>query len=180
MPISSCGLCARAILFLRTANFNASCHNVDLQAAFLAVLAHESDAISARPHMLETSAPALQGPLNRSQDSLKTRTMRSVACTLSISNTSSSSGSSGLAGLSISGSGAAANGSPGFSVLATGFSNGVVYAHALEVGQIVPCWLDSTPQCVYDKKGEVMAVRYEVDTVSCRPPDAGESGYIGR
>lgn len=76
-------------------------------------------------------------------------------------------------GLSLTQSGAVA-GQGGFCVLATGFSNGTVCAHALEVGQVLPVWLDATPQCVFDKKGEVAAVRYEVDVVPTGPAVAGE------
>jgi hypothetical protein len=137
------------------------------QAAFLSVLTHESEAVSARPHMLETAAPALQGPLNRSCESLKQRAVRSVACTLALS---SSSGSGGLGALSLN----SCQGS-GFSVVATGFSNGSVYAHALELGQVLPAWLDAAPQCAYDKKGEVAAVRYEVEAVPAAPAAAGEA-----
>jgi hypothetical protein len=139
------------------------------QAAFLSVLAHESEAVSAQPHMLETAAPALQGPLNRGCESLKQRAVRSVACTLALS---SSSGSGGLGALSLNPS-SGGQGS-GFSVLATGFSNGSVYAHALELGQVLPVWLDAAPQCAYDRKGEVAAVRYEMEAVPAEPAAAGE------
>ncbi|KAF6261454.1 hypothetical protein COO60DRAFT_1699777 [Scenedesmus sp. NREL 46B-D3] len=139
-----------------------------LLAAFLSVLTHESEAVSARPHMLETAAPALQGPLNRGSKSLKQRAVRSVACTLALS---SSTGGGGLSSLTLnpySGS----QGS-GFAVVATGFSNGSVYAHALELGQVLPVWLDGVPQCAYDKKGEVAAVRYEAEAVPAAPAAAG-------
>jgi hypothetical protein len=119
--------------------------------------------------MLETAAPALQGPLNRGCESLNQRAVRSVACTLALS---SSSGSGGLGALSLNpGQGS------GFSVVATGFSNGSVYAHALELGQVLPAWLDAAPQCAYDKKGEVAAVRYEVEAVPAAPAAAGEACY---
>jgi hypothetical protein len=121
--------------------------------------------------MLETAAPALQGPLNRSCESLKQRAVRSVACTLALS---SSSGSGGLGALSLNPS-AGGQGSAGFSVVATGFSNGSVYAHVLELGQVLPAWLDAAPQCAYDKKGEVAAVRYEVEAVPAAPAAAGEA-----
>jgi hypothetical protein len=119
--------------------------------------------------MLETAAPALQGPLNRNCESLKHRAVRSIACTLALSSSGSS---GGLAGLSLSPS-LSGQGS-GFSVVATGFSNGSVYAHALELGQVLPVWLDAAPQCVFDKKGEVAAVRYEVEAVPAAPAAAGE------
>uniref|UniRef100_A0A383WCS7 Uncharacterized protein n=1 Tax=Tetradesmus obliquus TaxID=3088 RepID=A0A383WCS7_TETOB len=139
-----------------------------LLAAFLSVLSHESEAVSARPHMLETAEPALQGPLNSGAESLKQRALRSVACTLALSTGASS----GLAGLSLNPASGSGQGS-GFSVVATGFSNGSVYAHALELGQVLPVWLDGAPQCAYDKKGEVAAVRYEVEAVPCAPAAAG-------
>lgn len=150
------------------------CHT-PLQAAFLSVLSHESEAVSARPHMLETAAPALQGPLNSGAESLKQRALRSVACTLALSTGGGA--SSGLAGLSLNPGSGSGQGS-GFSVVATGFSNGSVYAHALELGQVLPVWLDGAPQCAYDKKGEVAAVRYEVEAVPCAPAAAGE-GVLG-
>ncbi|KAF8058440.1 NUP88 [Scenedesmus sp. PABB004] len=106
-----------------------------LLAAFLSVLAHESDAVAARPHLLETAAPALQGPLNAGAASLRTRAVRSVA----------------------------------------GFSNGTIYAHALELGQVVPAWLDAAPQCAYDRRGEVAAVRYEAEPLPMRPAAPGLS-----
>jgi hypothetical protein len=136
------------------------------QAAFLSVLSHESEAVSARPHMLETAAPALQGPLNKGSESLKQRAVRSIACTLALSS------GGGLAGLSLN-PGPGGQGS-GFSVVATGFSNGSVYAHALELGQVLPVWLDAAPQCAYNKNGEVAAVRYEVEAVPAAPAAAGE------
>ncbi|WIA17570.1 hypothetical protein OEZ85_014397 [Tetradesmus obliquus] len=141
-----------------------------LLAAFLSVLSHESEAVSARPHMLETAAPALQGPLNSGAESLKQRALRSVACTLALSTGGGA--SRGLAGLSLNPGSGSGQGS-GFSVVATGFSNGSVYAHALELGQVLPVWLDGAPQCAYDKKGEVAAVRYEVEAVACAPAAAG-------
>lgn len=103
-----------------------------MQGAFLEVLSNESaTAVSAQPHVLETLAPCLQGPLNLNAASLKPSTGRRVACTMAISG-----GSEGL------GRQAGAR----FSALLTGFSSGTVYAHALELGQVLPCWQDATPQ----------------------------------
>lgn len=100
-------------------------------------------AVSAQPHVLETLAPALQGPLNLGAASLKPATARRVACTLVLSSGSSSSaGGGGFEGLGAGGGG----GSARFSALLTGFSSGSVYAHAVELGQMVPCWQDSSPQ----------------------------------
>lgn len=104
-----------------------------MQAAFLEVLSNDAAAaVSAQPHVLETLAPCLQGPLNLNAASLKPTTGRRVACTLAVSG-------SGTEGLS---SQAGAR----FSALLTGFSSGTVYAHALELGQLQPCWQDATPQ----------------------------------
>lgn len=89
-------------------------------------------AVSAQPHVLETLAPCLQGPLNLDQPSLKTSTGRRVACTMALSG----SGSEGL------GTQAGAR----FSALLTGFSSGTVYAHLLQLEQVLPCWQDATPQ----------------------------------
>jgi hypothetical protein len=102
-----------------------------VQGAFLEVLSHESaTAVSAQPHVLETLAPCLQGPLNLNSASLKPSTAHRVACTMALSG-----GSEGV------GRQAGAK----FSALLTGFSSGTVYAHALELGQIQPCWQDATP-----------------------------------
>lgn len=103
--------------------------------------------MSAQPHVLETLAPCLQGPLNLNTASLKPSSARRVACTLALS--SSSGGGSGSEGFSGGGGqqgfaeGAAAR---RFSALLTGFSSGTVYAHALELEQVLPCWQDATPQ----------------------------------
>jgi hypothetical protein len=104
-----------------------------VQGAFLEVLSNESaTAVSAQPHVLETLAPCLQGPLNLNSASLKPSTGRRVACTMALSG----GGSEGL------GRQAGAK----FSALLTGFSSGTVYAHAMELGQMQPCWQDATPQ----------------------------------
>jgi hypothetical protein len=164
--------------------------------------------VSAQPHVLETLAPCLQGPLNLNQPSLKPSTGRRVACTMALS------GGSGSEGL---GSQAGAR----FSALLTGFSSGTVYAHLLQLEQVLPCWQDATPQvrhsrclslclspslslsvcvaclqCVimclctnilfvssvhmqvaYDHRGEVAAVRYEVEAVAPKQPTQG--GFLG-
>lgn len=104
-----------------------------LQGAFLEVLSNEAAvAVSAQPHVLETLAPCLQGPLNTGQKSVKPSTGRRVACTMSLSG----GGSEGL------GSQAGAQ----FGALLTGFSSGTVFAHALRLEQMLPCWQDATPQ----------------------------------
>jgi hypothetical protein len=105
-----------------------------VQASFLDVYANESAAaVSAQPHVLETLAPCLQGPLNLNTASIKPPTARRVACTMALSGR----GNEGLGG-----------GSAGehCSALLTGFSSGSVYAHALELQQVLPCWQDATPQ----------------------------------
>jgi len=153
-----------------------------VQAAFLSLLSHEAAVVSARPHMLETAAPALQGPLNRGAESLKVKPTRCAACTMAVTSAVHSSNDSSSSSSSEFWSGGtgheAATGQLGFSVVATGFSNGVVYAHALEIGQVVPVWLDSAPACVFDHRGEVAAVRYEVDAVAVMPALAAGEGQM--
>jgi hypothetical protein len=116
------------IMLVRTSSFFLAA-----QTAFLEALSHDSAAaVSAQPHVMETLAPCLQGPLNLNAASLKPSTARRIACTMALS----SSGSEGL------------DGQPGasFSALLTGFSSGTVYAHALQLEHLVPCWQDTSPQ----------------------------------
>lgn len=132
-----------------------------LQASFREVYTNEAAAaVSAQPHVLETLAPCLQGPLNINTPSLKPSTARRVACTMALSGR----GSEGLGG---------GQGGERCSALLTGFSSGTVYAHALELEQVLPCWQDATPQVAYDQRGEVSAVRYEVEAVAPKQPTAG-------
>ena len=105
-----------------------------LQASFLEVYANESAAaVSAQPHVLETLAPCLQGPLNLNTASIKPPTARRVACTMALSGRGNEALGGGSAGEHCS-------------ALLTGFSSGTVYAHALELQQLLPCWQDATPQ----------------------------------
>eukprot|EP00879_Flechtneria_rotunda_P024467 GHRR01025938.1.p1 GENE.GHRR01025938.1~~GHRR01025938.1.p1 ORF type:complete len:750 (+),score=265.70 GHRR01025938.1:261-2510(+) len=168
-PVAPFGLRMSASVLQRLFNSAEGTAHAWLLAAFLSILAHESEAVSARPHMLETAAPALQGPLNQDTDSVKPHTTNSLACTLAVSNTSGN--INGLGSLSLGNQGSMEQAV--FSVLVTGFSNGTVYAHALEVGQVIPVWLDATPQCAYDQTGEIAAVRYEVEVVPTASADAG-------
>jgi hypothetical protein len=117
-------------------------HFFAAQTAFLEALSHDSAAaVSAQPHVLETLAPCLQGPLNLNAASLKPSTARRIACTMALSS-SSSEGLDSQPGAS-------------FSALLTGFSSGTVYAHALQLEHLVPCWEDTSPQvCALGQEGQ--------------------------
>lgn len=129
------------------------------------MLSPDSDTVCARPHVLETAAPALQGPLNAGLDSLRDASRGSDACALALSVPVVSGRAVVVAGTRSSSSSSGG----GVCALLSGFSSGSVYAHALELSQLLPAWHDATPQCAYSMRGEVAAVRYDCEAVPLLP-----------
>ncbi len=61
------------------------------------------------------------------------------------------------------------------SALLTAFRDGRVYAHALDDGAIRGAWVEGTPQCRYDHRGDIYAVRTECHTL---PLENVQGGWL--
>jgi hypothetical protein len=119
----------------------------------------------ARPHMTETSAPALLGPLEGRQG--QPPLGKGVAAlSLALSQDAAATGAV-----------AAAVGEAAAAALLVGFSDGQLLAYALHPQQLQPCWCPSLPQCVYDGRGDVAAVRYECDAVPLPDSQGAAPGH---
>lgn len=163
-----------------------------LQAAFPGVvhpageLLAEGEGFVVAPHLLETWAPALQGPLNEGSESAAAGRRPGAPRGVALAATARSAALGGRrlfhapdedGGGDYDGDASPGDGGDGGGVtccaVVSAHDDGRLYAHALDASALAPAWVEGLPQCTYTPRMDVATVRCKCEAV---PAAAGGGG----
>ncbi|KIZ00116.1 hypothetical protein MNEG_7846 [Monoraphidium neglectum] len=157
-----------------------------LQAAFPGVVHPAGEVLAGgegftvQPHLLETWAPALQGPLNAGSVSAEAGGRPGAPRGAAIAASARSAAAGGRRLFDDGGGeedwypafdggfgddGAGGDGGVTCCAVLTALTDGRVYTHALDGGALAPAWTEGLPQCTYGPRMDVVSVRCECEAV---------------